>query len=117
MDKNTIIANIELQIETIDETLALLNVIEKNAKDIEVIQTNRDAFKKLIIARNSLLNSLASLGQGGDRLFAQMIKGDMLSKKHEELVNKPTITCVTKNVSTCPLANDDCFVGSDELSK
>lgn len=123
MDKNIIIADIEAQIEKIDEALALLTLTKKEAakkEDVTIIAYSGASFKKLIAAREGLLNILSTLGHGNDRLFAQMIQGKKLTEQYYNATTQPTITCVTKDSASTPVANCDnaeCFESGDNLSK
>lgn len=64
--------------------------------------------------------------QNNDRLFEKMLDGaQSLCEEHEDIVknivDEPTITCVTNDVATTPSANTECdtpcFENIEELNK
>ena len=80
----------------------------------------------LIDTRNRIATHIAQFGQTSPSYIQKMIAGaKALCEEHEDIVknivDEPTITCVTKDVATTPNANADsdtpCFENIEELNK
>ncbi|MBQ7797616.1 MAG: hypothetical protein IJ371_00650 [Clostridia bacterium] len=130
--KETLISDNKTKNSLQEEISALDNTIIKlqNARN-EMMPTNTKnrltvIINYLIDTRNNIATHISQFGQTTPSYIQKMIDGaKLLCEEHEDIikniVDEPTITCVTQDPATTPTATADsdtpCFENGEELHK
>ena len=134
---------IRKSVNALDEEYKIKNTLQQDIHELDVtiirlqnarnenLPTNTKNKLTIIInylvdTRNKIATHIAQFGQTTPSYIQKMIAGaKALCEEHEDIVKniigEPTITCITKDVTTTPSANSDsdtpCFENIEELNK